>query len=83
VLDTMLRAKPLPQWLERSIASMLGTNALGVLEFAVAMVLLIAIVGADVDAIQSADSAQRSGSSSIRMTKRPAMSCGAFSIAAR
>jgi subfamily B ATP-binding cassette protein MsbA len=45
VLDTVLRAKPLPQWLERSIASMLGTNALGVLEFAVAMVLLIAIVG--------------------------------------
>jgi len=45
VLDTVLRAKPLPQWLERAIASMLGTNALGVLEFAVAMVLLIAIVG--------------------------------------
>ena len=45
VLDTVLRAKPLPQWLERAIASMLGTNALGVLEFAVAMVLLIAVVG--------------------------------------
>ena len=45
VLDTVLRAKPLPQWLERAIASMLGTNALGVLEFAVGMVLLIAIVG--------------------------------------
>jgi subfamily B ATP-binding cassette protein MsbA len=45
VLDTVLRAKPLPQWLERAVASMLGTNALGVLEFAVGMVLLIAIVG--------------------------------------
>ena len=45
VLDTVLRAKPLPEWLERAIASMLGTNALGVLEFAVAMVLIIAIVG--------------------------------------
>jgi len=46
VLDTVLRAKPLPQWLESAIASMLGTNAIAVLEFAVAMVLLIAIVGA-------------------------------------
>ena len=45
VLDTVLRAKPLPQWLEGAIASILGTNALGVLEFAVGMVLLIAIVG--------------------------------------
>ena len=45
VLDTVLRAKPLPQWLEHAIASMLGTNALGVLEFAVGMVLLVAIVG--------------------------------------
>ncbi len=45
VLDTVLRAKPLPQWLERAIAARLGSNALGVLEFAVAMVLLIAIVG--------------------------------------
>ena len=45
VLDTVLRAKPLPQWLERAIASMLGTNTLGVLEFAVGMVLVIAIVG--------------------------------------
>ncbi len=45
VLDTVLRAKPLPQWLERAVASMLGTNVLGVLEFAVGMVLLIAIVG--------------------------------------
>jgi len=45
VLDTVLRAKPLPEWLERAIASMLGTNALGVLEFAVGMVLVIAIVG--------------------------------------
>jgi ATP-binding cassette, subfamily B, bacterial len=45
VLDTVLRAKPLPQWLERAVASMLGANALGVLEFAVGMVLLIAIVG--------------------------------------
>ncbi len=45
VLDTVLRAKPLPQWLERAVASMLGTNALGVLEFAVGMVLVIAIVG--------------------------------------
>src|SRR5689334_7039994 len=26
VLDTVLRAKPLPEWLERAIASMLGTN---------------------------------------------------------
>ena len=45
VLDTVLRAKPLPQWLERAIASMLGTNTLGVLEFAVGMVLVIAVVG--------------------------------------
>jgi subfamily B ATP-binding cassette protein MsbA len=45
VLDTVLRAKPLPQWLERAVASMLGANTLGVLEFAVGMVLLIAIVG--------------------------------------
>ncbi len=45
VLDTVLRAKPLPQWLERAVASMLGTNAFGVLEFAVGMVLVIAIVG--------------------------------------
>ena len=45
VLDTVLRAKPLPDWLQRAIASMLGTNALGVLEFAVGMVLVIAIVG--------------------------------------
>jgi len=45
VLDTVLRAKPLPQWLERAIASMLGANALSILEFAVGMVLLIAIVG--------------------------------------
>jgi subfamily B ATP-binding cassette protein MsbA len=44
VLDTVLRAKPLPQWLERAVASMLGTNAAGVLEFAVGMVLVIAIV---------------------------------------
>jgi subfamily B ATP-binding cassette protein MsbA len=45
VLDTVLHAKPLPQWLESAIASMLGMNALGVLQFAVGMVLLIAIVG--------------------------------------
>jgi len=45
VLDTVLRAKPLPQWLEGAIASVLGTNPLSVLEFAVGMVLVIAIVG--------------------------------------
>jgi len=45
VLDTVLRAKPLPQWLERAIASLFGTNTLAVLEFAVGTVLVIAIVG--------------------------------------
>jgi subfamily B ATP-binding cassette protein MsbA len=45
VLDAVLRAKPLPEWLERAIASMLGMNAFGILEFAVGMVLVIAIVG--------------------------------------
>lgn len=46
VLDTVLRAKPLPHWLERAIAAMFGTNALGVLGFAVGMVLFVAAVGA-------------------------------------
>ncbi|HEY7234009.1 MAG TPA: ABC transporter ATP-binding protein [Gemmatimonadaceae bacterium] len=46
VLDTVLRAKPLPQWLARAITATLGANSLAILEFAVAMVLLIAIVGA-------------------------------------
>jgi subfamily B ATP-binding cassette protein MsbA len=46
VLDTVLRAKPLPQWLARAIASTLGTSGVAILELAVGMVLLVAIVGA-------------------------------------
>ncbi|HKW11023.1 MAG TPA: ABC transporter ATP-binding protein [Gemmatimonadaceae bacterium] len=46
VLDTVLRAKPLPQWLANSITATFGANSLAILEFAVGMVLLIAIVGA-------------------------------------
>ena len=46
VLDTVLRAKPLPPWLANSITATFGTNSLAILEFAVGMVLLIAIVGA-------------------------------------
>jgi len=46
VLDAVLRAKPLPDWLARAVASTLGTNSAAVLEFAVGLVLLIAIIGA-------------------------------------
>ena len=46
VLDAVLRAKPLPDWLAGMVASTLGTNGTAVLEFAVGLVLLIAIVGA-------------------------------------
>ena len=46
VLDTVLHAKPLPAALTRVITTTLGGNALAILEFAVAMVLVIAVVGA-------------------------------------
>src|SRR5689334_12040893 len=46
VLDTVLHAKPLPNWLASAIGATLGTNAIAALEFAVAAVLLIALLGA-------------------------------------
>ena len=46
VLDTVLHAKPLPQQLAQKIATTVGVDSVAMLEFAVAAVLLIAIVGA-------------------------------------
>lgn len=46
VLDTVLHAKPLSRTLSRVIAASVGDNTMGVLEIAVAAVVLIAIVGA-------------------------------------
>jgi subfamily B ATP-binding cassette protein MsbA len=46
VLDTVLHAKALPQFLARAIAMTVGTGSMAILEFAAASVLLIAIVGA-------------------------------------
>ena len=46
VLDTVLHAKALPRPLERMIATVIGTDNLAMLEFAVIAVVLIAIVGA-------------------------------------
>jgi subfamily B ATP-binding cassette protein MsbA len=46
VLDTVLRAKALPAPLSRALAATVGGGSLGVLEFAAAAVLLIAIIGA-------------------------------------
>jgi ATP-binding cassette subfamily B protein len=45
VIDNILQAKPLPSWLA-AFAGPFGTNTTGVLKFAVAAVLIIAIVGA-------------------------------------
>jgi len=46
VLDTVLHAKPLPAFLTRAVTATLGSKAVAILEFAVVMVLVIAIVGA-------------------------------------
>jgi subfamily B ATP-binding cassette protein MsbA len=46
VLDTVLHAKALPQWLAQAVTTILGTSSLAILQFAIAAVLLIAIVGA-------------------------------------
>ncbi len=46
VLDTVLHAKALPQWLAHGVTSILGTSSLAILQFAIAAVLLIAVVGA-------------------------------------
>lgn len=46
VLDTVLRAKPLPQPLAQTIATAVGTSSMAMLEFAVGAVVVIAIVGA-------------------------------------
>ena len=46
VLDTVLHARPLPQQLAQKIATTVGVDSVAMLEFAVAAVLLIAIVGA-------------------------------------
>lgn len=46
VLDTVLHARALPAPLARAIATTSGTSSISVLQFAVAAVLLIAIIGA-------------------------------------
>jgi ATP-binding cassette, subfamily B, bacterial len=46
VLDTVLRARPLPQPLAQTIAAAVGTSSMAMLEFAVGAVVVIAIVGA-------------------------------------
>jgi ATP-binding cassette subfamily B protein len=46
VLDTVLHAKPLPFWLASAITRTLGTDAVATLEFAVAAVLVIALLAA-------------------------------------
>jgi len=46
VLDNILQSKKLPQWLEWFIRNVFGENKLAILNFAVAAVLAIAIIGA-------------------------------------
>src|SRR4029077_12306496 len=46
VLDTVLHAKALPEWLAHGITTILGTSSLAILQFAIAAVLVIAVVGA-------------------------------------
>ena len=46
VIDNVLRSKNLPPWLEAIVGDLFGNNKLAVLEFAVAFVMAIAVVGA-------------------------------------
>ena len=46
VIDDVLRSKNLPPWLEAIVGDLFGNNKLAVLEFAVAFVMAIAVVGA-------------------------------------
>jgi ATP-binding cassette, subfamily B, bacterial len=46
VIDSILLSKKLPHWLEHLVQHLFGQNKLAILEFAVALVLAIAVVGA-------------------------------------
>lgn len=46
VIDNVVGSKKLPHWLEAPVRNLFGQNKLAILEFAVAFVLAIAIVGA-------------------------------------
>lgn len=46
VIDSILLSKKLPHWLETIVRSLFGQNKLAILEFAVALVLALAIIGA-------------------------------------
>jgi ATP-binding cassette subfamily B protein len=46
IVDNLLQSKPLPGWLASVVRDLAGTNQYAVLNFAVAAVALIALVGA-------------------------------------
>ena len=46
VIDNVLHSKKLPSWVEAIVQSLFGQNKLAILEFAVAFVMAIAVVGA-------------------------------------
>jgi ATP-binding cassette, subfamily B, bacterial len=46
VIDSIIQSKKLPHWLESIVRSLFGQNKIAILDFAVAAVLVIAVVGA-------------------------------------
>jgi subfamily B ATP-binding cassette protein MsbA len=52
VLDNVLRSRPLPQWLNRFVQWLAGSDKFAILEFAAAAVLAIAIAGAACSYVQ-------------------------------